>query len=204
MSLEGIGFIEISLPALVLLSLTGLWLLTGRDNRWLALGLGVQYVGVFLLVFLSWPVSLAVVKLVAGWMSAALIGVGLAGSQANQISVHESFSPSGRVFRLLAAGIIGLAMFSLGPGVSEWFPGVGLEIVDGSLLLIGLGALQLGLSTQPVRVVLGLLTVVSGFEILYAALENSVLVAGLLAVLNLGLALMGVFLAAAPALEANE
>ena len=204
MSLQGIGFIEISLPALVLLSLTGLWLLTGRDNRWLALGLGVQYVGVFLLVFLSWPVSLAVVKLVAGWMSAALIGVGLAGSQANQISVHESFSPSGRVFRLLAAGIIGLAMFSLGPGVSEWFPGVGLEIVDGSLLLIGLGALQLGLSTQPVRVVLGLLTVVSGFEILYAALENSVLVAGLLAVLNLGLALMGVFLAAAPALEANE
>jgi len=104
----------------------------------------------------------------------------------------------------LAAGIIGLAMFSLGPGVSEWFPGVGLEIVDGSLLLIGLGALQLGLSTQPVRVVLGLLSVVSGFEILYAALENSVLVAGLLAVLNLGLALMGVFLAAAPALEANE
>ena len=46
---------------------------------------------------------------------------------------------------------------------------------------------------------IGLLTFLSGFEILYAALENSVLVAGLLAAINLGLALVGAYLASAPA-----
>jgi hypothetical protein len=49
--------------------------------------------------------------------------------------------------------------------------------------------------------VLGLLTVLSGFEILYAAVETATLVAGLLAAINLGLALVGAYLLAAPSLE---
>jgi hypothetical protein len=42
-------------------------------------------------------------------------------------------------------------------------------------------------------VVLGLLTFLSGFEVLYAAMESSSLVTGLLAVVNLGLALAGAY-----------
>jgi hypothetical protein len=38
------------------------------------------------------------------------------------------------------------------------------------------------------------MTVLSGFEILYAAVEGSVLVAALLAIINLGLALVGSYL----------
>jgi len=197
-----LNFPEISIPALIILSLTGVILLTGRSGRWLSLALGVQYVGVFLLVFLSWPLSLAVVKLVAGWMSAALLGVGLGGAPAVTY-LEERFSPSGRVFRLLAAFMVGLTMLALVPRVQGWFPEVGIEVLDGSLLLFGLGTLQLGLTARPVRVILGLLTVLGGFEILYAALENSVLVAGLLAVLNLGLALVSAYLVSAPGLEAN-
>jgi hypothetical protein len=41
--------------------------------------------------------------------------------------------------------------------------------------------------------VIGLLTVLAGFEILYAAVESSILVTALLAVVNLGLALAGAF-----------
>lgn len=41
---------------------------------------------------------------------------------------------------------------------------------------------------------MGLLTTISGFELMYAAVENSVLVAGLLAVVTLGLALVGAYL----------
>ena len=197
-----LNFPEISIPALIILSLTGVILLTGRSGRWLSLALGVQYVGVFLLVFLSWPLSLAVVKLVAGWMSAALLGVGLGGAPAT-IYLEERFSPSGRVFRLLAAFMVGLTMLAVVPRVQGWFPEVGIEVLDGSLLLFGLGTLQLGLTARPVRVILGLLTVLGGFEILYAALENSVLVAGLLAVLNLGLALVSAYLVSAPGVEAN-
>jgi len=64
------------------------------------------------------------------------------------------------------------------------------------LWLIAMGGLQLGISTHPLRVILGLLTFLSGFEILYAPLETSSFIAGFLAVLTLGIALVGSFLLA--------
>jgi hypothetical protein len=67
-------------------------------------------------------------------------------------------------------------------------------LVTGAVLLIGMGLINLGMTTRPLRVLLGLLTTLSGFELLYAAVESSVLVAGLLAVVTLGLALVGAYL----------
>jgi hypothetical protein len=69
------------------------------------------------------------------------------------------------------------------------------------MILIALGLLHLGLTSQPFRVVLGLLTVLSGFEILYAAVESSILITGLLAAVTLGLAMLGAYLITAPTLE---
>jgi hypothetical protein len=54
--------------------------------------------------------------------------------------------------------------------------------------------LQLGITSQILRITLGLMTVLAGFELLYATVEGSALVAGLLAVINLGLALVGCYL----------
>ena len=59
---------------------------------------------------------------------------------------------------------------------------------------MGLGMLHLGMTAQPFRVIVGLLTVLSGFEALYAALESSVLVAAMLSIVDLGLALVGSYL----------
>jgi hypothetical protein len=78
--------------------------------------------------------------------------------------------------------------------VENIIPGIGLPVISGSLILMGLGLLHLGMTAQPFRVILGLLTVLSGFEALYAALESSVLVAAMLSVVNLGLALVGTYL----------
>ena len=86
-----------------------------------------------------------------------------------------------------------LIVFSITPGLGNWLPASTILFLGG-LILIGMGVLQLGMTTRPLRVVVGLLTVLSGFEILYAAVESSVLVAGLLAVVNLGLALVGAFM----------
>jgi hypothetical protein len=57
-----------------------------------------------------------------------------------------------------------------------------------------MGLLHLGVTNHILRVTIGLMTALSGFEILYATVENSVLVAGLLAIINLGLALAGSYL----------
>jgi uncharacterized membrane protein len=70
----------------------------------------------------------------------------------------------------------------------------GFPVTSGSLLLIGMGLLHLGITSYVLRVVIGLMTVLSGFEILYSAVEGSILVAALLAVINLGLALVGAYL----------
>ena len=74
----------------------------------------------------------------------------------------------------------------------------------GGILLVEVGLVMLGLNARPLRVVLALLVLFSGFEILYAMVERSTLVAGLLALVNLVLALIGAYLHVAPHLETEE
>jgi hypothetical protein len=190
----------LALPSVLLLAISSLLLLISRNWRWSILELAIQYVGVFLLVALHWPLEMAVVKLVAGWMSGAVLGVAMFGAP-EAWRTEERFWPSGRAFRLLAAGLVGLAVYTVAPHMQAWLPGVRMEQVWGGLILIGMGLLHLGLTAQPLRVALGLLTVLAGFEILYAVIETSTLVAGLLGGVNLGLALAGAYLLNAPIME---
>jgi hypothetical protein len=74
----------------------------------------------------------------------------------------------------------------------------------GGLALIGLGLLQLGFSGRTFQVALSLLIMLAGFEILYASLETSTLVAGLLAMVNLSLSLVASYMMPYAASEENE
>ena len=85
-----------------------------------------------------------------------------------------------------------------------WVPEISIEQLLGGGILIGMGLLHLGLTSSALRVIFGLLTVLAGFEILYAAVETSVLVAGLLAAVSLGLSLVGAYLLVVPSLAATE
>jgi hypothetical protein len=200
---DSFTFLAISMPAILLVFITSIMLLLGRDWRWLIVALSLQYAGVFLLVMLSWPLEMAVVKVLAGWMAGAVLGVGVAIVPVSW-KEEESSWPSGRWFKLLAAGLVTLVVVSSAPTIASWLPGVGSEIVLGCLILIGNGLLNLGLTNHPFRVTIGLLTLLAGFEILYAALEVSALVAGLLAGVNLSLALVGAFLILVPSMEAVD
>jgi hypothetical protein len=102
--------------------------------------------------------------------------------------------PQGRLFRLFAAGIVLIIVPAVTPPVDATMADAGFAVTSGSLLLIGMGLLQLGLSNHILRITLGLMTTLAGFEILYATVEGSVLVAGLLAIVNLVLALAGSYL----------
>jgi hypothetical protein len=146
---------------------------------------------------------MAVVKLVAGWISASVLGMALVnlGTGMN----HPNRYPSSEVvFRVSAAGLVGLVIVSMIPGVQEWLPGASYEQVLGGLVLVGMGLLHLGFRLQPLRTIMGLLTFFAGFEILYVTIETSVLVAGFLAVVNMGVALVGAYLLLAPTLEVEE
>lgn len=177
--------------ALVLAASIGL--LIYRDWRF-GLGLlGLQYVGVFWLTNQHWPISMAAIKLVTGWMAIATLGITRLNLKEDE-EENRPFWPQGRLFRLFTAGIVIVIVITAVPRIEVIIPGIGLPVISGSMLLMGLGMLHLGMTAQPFRVIIGLLTVLSGFEALYAALESSVLVAAMLSVVNLGLALVGAYL----------
>jgi len=208
----------LSLPAIGLLVLTSASLLVIRDWRIRIILLALQYVGVFVLVAISWPVVMALTKVLAGWMAGAILGMAVAGiPQLGPAAMISTAVPgegdrvypigSGRffhIFYLPVALLVLLAAFSLAPTAQSWIPGLTLEQALGSFLLIFMGTIQLCFAVRPFGTLIGLLTALSGFEILYAAVESSILVAGFLAGITLGLALIGAYLIVAPYIESPE
>ena len=185
--------LTIAWVAVVILLVTSAGLLIVRDWRWSIILLAIQFMGMFVLTLQHWPLGMSSVKLVAGWMSAAILGMTRSGFPFERLE-EQGIWPRGRLFRLFAAGIVLLIVAATTPAVDTIMADAGYAVTSGSLLLIGMGLLHLGITSHILRVVIGLLTVLAGFEILYSAVEGSILVAALLAAINLGLALVGAFL----------
>lgn len=183
--------------AATVILVTSVGLLLVRDWRLSIILLSTQYLCMFILVLQHWPLGMASVKVVAGWMASAILGMTRSGLSERED--EESVWPRGRLFRLFAAGMVWLIVATATPGVSTIMADAGFAVTAGSLLLIGMGLLHLGITDSVLRLTIGLMTVLSGFEILYSAVEGSVLVAALLAIINLGLALAGSYLVIASA-----
>ena len=190
----------LSLPAAILVFVTGTIILVSWDWRISIGSLAVQYIGVFFLVALSWPLELAAVKLIAGLMASAGLALAMRNTSA-VISASDRLLISDILFRVIAAILAGLFAITGGLKIMELFPEISREQSYGALVLIVLGLIHLGLTLQSSRVVIGLLTVLSGFGILYAAVESSILIAGLLAVITMSLSIVGAYLLNAATLE---
>jgi hypothetical protein len=185
----------------VLLFICGAGILIVPSRRIMTGLLAFQYIGVFLLISVSWPLEIAVVKLVAGWMASAVLFLTYQNLLGPNNPGRVDADLSGLFFKGFAALLIGISVYSLVPTSLRWFLGATSQQALGGLWLLGLGLLQLFLSRDSLRIIIGLLTVISGFEILYATLEASVLMTGLLAILNIGFAFLGSYLLMASNLE---
>ena len=162
---------------------------------------------------------MAVTKLVAGWMAGAVLGVAALRSQragntttnksdkigsSSRISVSGKFILHGGLFIIAAAGLILVTVYFLAPQLMTYIPDANLIIVLGGLTLIGMGLLKLGFSEQVFMVIIGLLTTLLGFEIIYSSLENSTLVAGLISMIILGISLSGAYMMSTPEMDELE
>ncbi|MBN1665978.1 MAG: hypothetical protein JW862_02780 [Anaerolineales bacterium] len=194
---------SLALPAVILIAITAMIILAVQGWRLRVSALAAQYVGVFILVAQIWPLEMAVVKLIAGWICASILGMALASLPAEE-RIRSAQRTAEVAFRLMAAALIGLVVYALLPVMARWLPGASQAQILGSLMLAGLGILNFGLSVKPLRIDMGLLSLLAGFEILYATVEPSLLVAGMLAVTNMGIALMGAYLILAPEMELEE
>ena len=88
--------------------LTATGLLFSQDWRWTLGLLAVQYFCVFWMVQTHWPLSMAAVKIVTGWMACAILGI----AQLNALAGtgREKTGPQGRLFHAFAAGMVLVAV----------------------------------------------------------------------------------------------
>ena len=146
--------------------------------------LATQYASVAWLSSLALPPQVAVVKVVAGMITCGVLALTVAGSQSSDES------SSGRAFRVIAAILIMGA--AIGVGRTNWMriPDIRPEAIMAAAILMSMGLLQLGLFRTPLRVCIGLITVLSGFEIAYAVIEPALAILALLASVHIGLAMV--------------
>jgi hypothetical protein len=170
-------------------------ILINRDWR-ISLGaLAIQYLAAFWLVTRHLPFVMGSAKLITGWMVVAALGITRLGLSNMEEGENEiTLLPRGQWFHLILVLVVMLVTAGATPRIESAIPGLGLPVIAGSLLLIGAGVVHLGTTSDMLNIILGLLVMLTGFEILYAAIESSILVAGLLAVTNLGLGLTGSYL----------
>jgi hypothetical protein len=169
-------------------------MLISRDWRIQLAALALQYLAAFWLITRHQPFVIGSAKLVTGWMVVAALGMTRLGIQSTDEDQTTFVGPNNRWFSLVLLGIIALVTAGATPQIEAVIPGLGLSVIAGGLLLISTGLIHLGLTSDILRVIISLLTLIAGFEIIYAAVENSILVAGLLALTNLGLGLAGSYL----------
>ena len=185
----------VSWAALGLAILTSTGLLLSRDWRWQMGFLAAQYLSAFLMIQTRWPISMAGAKLVTGWMACAVLGI--AQLNKSRSGEREFLFTRGRLFPLFTAGIILAVTFATSLQAADWLS-LPLPIAWGSLVLVGMGLLQLGVTSEPYRVIIGLLSIFCGFEVVYSTVETSILVTALLALVTLGLALTGAYFLVSP------
>lgn len=109
------------------------------------------------------------------------------------IKLNRSLTP-GEIFRALAGiFLLAIVFFFLDDFQKAVFPTVPLQHLYLSFGLMLTGIMQLGTIREPLYLAIGLLTFLSGFQLLYSALEFSYLLEALFVAVNLLLGIVGSF-----------
>lgn len=194
-------FITLDLAGLILFVTAGLIVLV-RDWRLSLAALLAQYLTVGLMLARVVRPEIAVAKVLTGLLICPILYLSARQAGWSELSA-ESFRlrrllswrrtmgwevfPAGRLFRTLAVLLMILTATTLGrayPLVGEPAP-----FATAVYWLVLAGVLLLILTEEPFKAGQGLLTALTGFELVYTTLERSLLVMGLWGAVNLLLAL---------------
>lgn len=176
------------LPILVLAAAC-IYIFMTDDWRRILIAYVILYICAFAIVAQYWSFTFSLVKLITGLMSLVVMGVSIN----RYYAVPEKKVKSELVFRLIALCLIFILVAFMAYRISNYLS-IALEIVLASLLLIGFGIFQLGITHEPYKLLLAILILFFGFELIFSANETSLLVNGLLAVVTMLIALMGSFM----------
>jgi hypothetical protein len=210
-----------AMPAVIGVFVTATLLVVSQDWRLNVFALATQYVFVALLMTQVIRVEMAAVKGLIGWVICLVFYLTeqQARSSAQPAGVQESLSlrswVSARLegwrhegisaragFSFMAVVIVGVTVYVFSSTMP--LPQVSRSLTLTCYLLAGLGILLLGMSQDPLRVGVGLLIFLSGFDLFYVALEPSLVVTGFLGSISFVIALGTAYLKAAQAAASDE
>lgn len=202
--LERLAFLR-GMPAAYLVLITALVIAVVWDWRLTLLVLAVQYVANSLLFVDVLEPRLAIVKLFVGVFICLILYFAARQAAAVQGMVTEVAGKmdekGGRrerttlAFRAFLALMVALVALALSGRAGYRLPAVPAHVNLAIYALAGMGLLLLGLTARPLTAGMGLLMVMSGFELFYNTLEQSTAMLILLAAANLILALTISYLA---------
>lgn len=205
-----------SLPSVIGIFITATLLVVSRDWRLNVFALAVQYLFVALLMTRIIRVEMAAVKALIGWVVCLVFYLTEQQSQSlvrstdseGPLSVrnwftarlegwrHEGISARA-AFSFMASVVVGVGVYGLSSTMP--LPQMSQDLTFICYWLGGLGILLLGLSQDSLRIGVGLLMFLSGFDLFYVALEPSLVVTGFLGSISFLIALGAAYLKAAEA-----
>ena len=145
------------------------------DWRWKMAGLAVIQLLGFILILQIWPIALASVKLISGWMGIAVMSATMAST--GELRISETLT-SARVFKLMLAAFSWIVIAASVERLNSWLP------IPYTNLFIGLvfffcGIFYFSQEREINGIAIGLLIFLSGFDVIYSSLEGSALVTGI-------------------------
>ena len=191
--------------ALVALVVAGSLLVILSDWRAGILALLVEFAATALLLTQLVIGEVALVKLIGGVLVAAILAItawqlnfGRSATPGVPAWQMRLVTPTALPFRLMAVIMVVVSALYVSGQPNLVLPGLdsGSAANSASYLLMALGLLNLGLTEEPMSAGFGLLTLLLGFEIFYAAVEPSLAVVAMMAGVELSVALAVSYLAA--------
>jgi len=144
----------------------------------------------FIMIVQIWPIALASVKLISGWMGVALLAATFTFTSPR----GEPSSPiSSRIFRLMLVAFGWLLVLVSAERFNEWLPISYTNLFIGLVFLIT-GMIYLALRMNTIDTVLGLLIFFEGFDVIYSSLEGSALITAIFGIIIISICLLGSYL----------
>jgi hypothetical protein len=179
----------INIIPILILAAACVYIFVTNDWRKILIAYAILYICAFAIVAQYWSFTFSLVKLITGLMSLVVMGISIN----RYYAVSEKKLKSELVFRLIALFLIFILVAFMVYRISNYLS-IALEIVLASVMLIGFGIFQLGITHEPYKIFLAILVLFFGFELIFSANETSLLVNGLLAIVTMMVALMGSFM----------
>lgn len=174
---------------MILLFLTGSALALLKPNPKSMVILAAQYISTSWLAFTSLPAAGVAAKLITGFLVCVILFLGIRQIGNDPLQMDDEVLSANLSFRVIALLLVTVASVSVaGSNLFAQFE-ISMEANVGASFLIASSLLNLGLGTDPLRSGIGLLTLISGGELIYSFIEPSLALIALLAMVHLGIVL---------------